>query len=231
MKGSALAGLAFALLLQALPARASHLDGYVFTFDTPPDSYTWSQNQPGSYTWSPTPTFTTSLFPGDPKLGPFTTATVLLGGMDYLRAFGTAYLGFDVYFSGSWSGTPGDDRFTVKSDDGQTILDATFSNVIGNSQSYPTPGSSPRTGSFFSSPNVSAYHIVGTFLVLPSPTIPGGNCCTDVGVFFQGPGPGSWYLDNVVVSSTPIPEPQVALLLCSGLLALGVGRTPARERA
>lgn len=150
--------------------------------------------------------------------------------MDYLRAFGTAYLGFDVYFSGSWSGTPGDDRFTVTSDDGQTILDATFSNVLGSSQSYPTAGSSPRTGSFFSSPNLSAYHIVGTFRVLPSPTIPGGNCCTDVGVFFQGTGPGSWYLDNVVVSSTPIPEPTTALLLGMGLIALHAARATAPAR-
>ena len=41
MKGSELAGLlAFAMLAHALPARASHLDGHVFTFDTQPDSTT-----------------------------------------------------------------------------------------------------------------------------------------------------------------------------------------------
>ena len=219
MKGSELAGvLAFAMLVHALPARASHLDGRVFTFDTPPDSNTWSH----------TTTFTTTRFPGDPKLGPFTTETVTLSGMDYLARFGTAYLQFDLFLSGSWAGTLGDDHFIVVAN-GQTVLDSTFSNLAANVQSYPTAGSSPGTGSFYYQPPVSGYRILRTFQVVPFQPFP-AECCTDVGVTFHGTGPGTWYLDNVVVSSTPIPEPTPALLLGMGLAALRAARGPARAR-
>jgi hypothetical protein len=214
MPASTLASLAvLAVLMCALPVRASHRDGYVFKFDTVPDSYEWSH----------TTTFTTARFPGDPKLGPFTTEMVTLGGMDYLARFGTAYLQFDLFLSGSWAGTLGDDHFIVVAN-GQTVLDSTFSNLAANSQSYPTLGSAPGTGSFYYSPPVSGYRILRTFTVSPSPNSGPFGCCTDVGVSFRSTGPGSWYLDNVVVSTTPIPEPHTALLTASGLAALGARR-------
>jgi hypothetical protein len=219
MPASTLASLAaLAVLICALPVRASHRDGYVFTFDTTPDSYEWSH----------TTTFTTARFPGDPKLGPFTTATVTLSGMDYLRGFGTAYLQFDLFLNGSWAGTSGDDHFIVVAN-GQTVLDATFSNLAANSQSYPTLGSSPGTGSFYYQPPVSGYRILRTFTVSPYPGSGFPGCCTDVGVSFRSTGPGSWYLDDVVVSSTPIPEPHPALLVSGGLFALGARRRLAQS--
>lgn len=205
---------AIAVLICALPVRASHLDGYVFTFETPPDPLVWSH------------TTTTAFLDGGRRLGPFITETVTLAGMDYLGFPATltrkGYLAFDIILSGAWAGDSGNDHFIVVAN-GQTVLDETFSNIVANTQSYPVPGSPGRTGSQSVPISVSGngFRYSFSFEFALNFAFPG--CCTDVGVSFRGTG-ANWYLDNVVVSSTPIPEPHTALLTATGLVALGARR-------
>ncbi|HEX5065911.1 MAG TPA: hypothetical protein VFY49_07345 [Myxococcota bacterium] len=202
--------IGLAAVLGAVSARASHLDGDVFTFDTPPSSIIWSHQ-------------TTT----NGRLGPFRTETVSLQGMDYLSTFPvfptTAYLGFDIILNGSWGGDFADDRFIVVAN-GQTVLDETFSNVLGFSQSYPVPGSSARTGGTEIVGVGWSYTFALTFQLTPS--FP--DCCTDIAVSFRGTG-ANWFLDNVVVSSTPIPEPHTLPLVTGGLIALGARARRAQD--
>jgi PEP-CTERM motif-containing protein len=214
---------AVTVLLFAVSAGASHLDGYVMTFDDAlgADPNLWSH------------TATTTFLDGGKRLGPFVSETVSFTGMDYLAGLPirrTVYLGFDVILSGAWSGDSGNDHFIVVAN-GQTVLDETFSNIVANRQSYPVPGSPGRTGSTavpISSPQSSgfSYHFALPFMLTPYDP---PNCCTDVDVSFRGTG-ATWYLDNFVVSSTPIPEPSTALLLGMGLAALRAARGSARAR-
>jgi hypothetical protein len=239
----------------ALPgaAAANHLDGFVFTFATPTASQEgWTLggaeiDRSDTSVWS------------ERYLGTFGEETVRLAGMDYLDTAalppGRAYLSFDLILTGDWGGNgvfgvgvPDFESFFSVVANGQTLLDTTFSTESGRfgaTQAYPGvfpqdsfPG---RTGSVFQPDGtfLTVWHFDFDFQL--TPLFP--DCCTDVEIEFSALfGPGydvteialrpRWGLDNVLVSSTPIPEPASAALLGLGLLALGArGRRVVSRRA
>ena len=248
--GGALAIAAGALALPS-GAAASHLDGFVFDFATPSSSQAgWSLGG-AAITRSDT-----SAWSGR-YLGTFGEETVRLAGLDFLELAalppGSAYLSFDLILTGDWGGNgvfgvgvPDFESFFTVVANGQTLLDTTFSTESGRfaaTQAYP--GTFPqdsfpgRTGSVFhpDSTFLTVWHFDLDFQI--TPLVP-PNCCTDVELAFsarfgdgyQGPievTPPKWGLDNVVVSSTPIPEPSAGGLFALGLLALGLGRRRARR--
>jgi len=242
--------LAAAAGVLALPgaAAAAHLDGFVFRFPAAPHPQEWTLagapiNRIASSTWS------------GPYLGNFSEETVRLQGLDYLdiRALppGRAYLSFDLLLTGNWGGNgelPGtggadfESFFNVVAN-GQTLVDATFSTY--DDQSYP--GSFPEsshpygTGSVYDNATEGflgryVYHFDTSFQL--TPFFP--HCCTDVDITFSasfGAGydlydfeKGTWGLDNVVVSSTPIPEPATSWLVGLGPFLLGARRSRADRR-
>ncbi len=126
---------------------------------------------------------------------------------------------------------------------GGTLLNTSFASDLGVLQAYPgtyPQGSHPAgTGAavFATRPTWSSvYHFNMSFSLGLPPNAP---CCADVDIAFSanfGPDYDAfpyeqfptisprWGLDNVVVSSTPIPEPASGALLGLGLLALGARR-------
>jgi len=230
----------------ALPgaAAASHLDGFVFDFTMPPPisgTEAWCRH--------PLPCFSSTVTMGATSswsgryLGTFGEETVSFEAIDALHIVALqndrAYLSFDLLLTGGWSGNgvlPGNEPdlesfFTVVAN-GRTLLDSTFSTQGPIPQAYP--GSFPQdshpagTGAVYrqATPLLDVYHFGLIFDFTPS--FP--NCCTDVAIAFSASFgslydafpelKGTWGLDNVVVSSTPIPEPATGALVGLGLLLL-----------
>lgn len=246
--------LAAAIAILALPeaAAASHRDGFVFTFQqgtTAPEDWCKGAASLGCG-GGPAITQFATWEASNRYLGAFGEETITLQGMDYLGqpalSNNRAYLSFDLILTDDWQGNgihPAqpdlESLFTVVANRA-TILDTSFSNIVGVQQAYPGayPSSSNPAGSgsttfstFDPESLLSAYRIQLPFsLGLP----PNASCCADVVIHFAANlGPlfdqygfytPKWGLDNVVVSSTPIPEPMSGCLLGLGLLALGARR-------
>jgi len=231
-------------------AAATHADGYVYTFEpSTTDSLAWCKSPSGGGACAAITQFA-SAGPSSRFIGAFGEETILLAGLDYLGApallTGQAYLSFDLILLHDWRGNGSDPSqpdfesiFTVVAN-GATILNTTFSNFESIPQAYP--GTHPQasnpagTGAMtFSTWDpeelVSIYRIDRQFSVRQDPS---ATCCVDIMIQFSANlGPlfdqygyytPKWGLDNVVVSSTPIPEPASGGLLGLGLLALGVRR-------
>jgi hypothetical protein len=231
-------------------AAATHLDGFVFTFAAPTSSQEgWTLDgaeiaRSATSAWS------------DRYLGTFREETVRLSGVDYLGTAGAppgrAHLSFDLILTGDWGGNgvfgegaPDFESFFTVVANGQTLLDTTFSTESGQfaaTQAYP--GTFPEDS--FPGRTGSVFHPDGTFLTVwhldldfeITPGVP-PDCCSDVDIAFSARfGPAyelygfadpTWGLDNVVVSSTPIPEPASSSLVGLGLLALGATRARSRR--
>ena len=249
MRGSLAA--AVGLLALSGTAAASHRDGFVFTFaqdDPAPEDWCKTPGLGACFLGgAPVTEFDTSSWSGR-YLGAFGEESIYLTGMDYLGGTAIftnhAYLSFDLILTGDWGGNgviPNapdfESVFNVVAN-GSTLLNTSFASETGVLQAFP--GTFPQdshpagTGAavFSTLPEFfSVYHFdLGFSLGLP----PNATCCADVSIRFSasfGPEydnfPGSlpgWGLDNVVVSSTPIPEPATGALLGLGLLALGARR-------
>jgi hypothetical protein len=240
--------LAAALLL-AFPgaAAATHLDGFVFTFPTAPGSDVFSTGwtyQGPAIVHQETSTWSGNYF------GDFEEEELRFQALDMLELSalppGQAYLSFDLLLTGDWRGDAGylgpaasdfTSFFKVVAN-GQTLLDTTFSTDPFIDQGFPGPAGSGNyggTGAVCCSAFLQVYPQLSMTFQL-TPFFP--DCCTDVDITFSarfGPGydlagvvPGSWGIDNFVVSSTPIPEPATGALLGVGLLLLTASR---RRRA
>lgn len=158
------------------------------------------------------------------------TTTLTLTG---LGAHSQLTLALDLYIIQSWDGTgnlgSGPDRLTFIAD-GTTVLDATFANRSGSTQSYSdaTPlggGPFPDKTSADAENTLGYSDFFGTNTVynLSYTLAHSANTLTVTfsGIGLQGAGDESWGLDNVVVSTSGVvPEPATLAALGLGLAAL-----------
>jgi hypothetical protein len=210
------------MLVAVDSARASHLDGFVYDFETTPS---WYLDH-----FSSTPV-DAHLFSSGNVLGYFGEETLTFFGMDALEIdalfANKAYLSFDLILFGLDQA-----QIQIVGND-QILLDATFSNVPEVDQSYPGASSPAGTGSSdFLPPFASAYPLSFTFgfpfADLSEP------CCTDVEISISATATGlwgGWGIDNFVISSTPIPEPSTGILTGLGLVAFAARRRLASRLA
>lgn len=140
------------------------------------------------------------------------------------------HLAFDLYIIASWDGNStewGPDIFNLSVSGGPTLLNTTFS--THDYQSYPenygtgasyewnTGASEVGTLGYTHMPFTNAiYHLEYTFSHSNSDLI-----INFAGVKLQEIGDESWGIDNVIISTDVIPEPNTMLLLGSGLLGIG----------
>lgn len=236
--------LRFLILLAALaqaayssPARAGHLNGELMTFNDGWVPYEWGFGSTDTFSGILHPEYDEGAF-----LGRIGEGSVGFNGMDLFTGPlpSEAYLSFDLILFGDWRGneTGSESAFSVTIGT-EKIFDSTFSTTPQYEQTYPNhfaPGSYPGTtgalltdvlfdGSVFE--NVAVYHLDLSFDL----AYPEDWCCGDVwaefGAEFSGT-PASWGLDNVMFSTTPIPEPGTALLVMGGLLLLASSRRSSR---
>ncbi|MCP5041138.1 MAG: hypothetical protein GY944_08900 [bacterium] len=229
---------AFALIAHPLPSEATHLDGALMDFDRWVE-FEWQAGSTEAY-------FeligSHSAYEDGRYLGGFGETSIPFLGMDffdygYFDDVTKAYMSFDLILFGDWYGNdPGrESTFTVYFGL-NTIFESTFSNDQWINQSYPgslESGSHPgTTGALLSDyifdasgPGVfpvSIYQIeieIETGYMRPS----NFDMFAEFAADFAGETSGTWGLDNVVISSSPIapiPEPSAAALIGVGLTIL-----------
>jgi PEP-CTERM motif len=152
---------------------------------------------------------------------------------------GSVYdLTLDLLIRGSWDGnspTVGPDVWRVKAG-GSTVVDTTFSNVTGSSQSFSRNGYIGGPGNFApgtdasvnnSNPDVFSRYTIYKFDKIALPQIEFTPATSSLVITFeganlQGVADESWALDNVKVTGrgSAIPEPGTLALVGLGALAL-----------
>jgi len=185
------------------------------------------------------------------------SSTAFLGPLSTANGTGTATLSlnttgytsltisYDIYAimtvdgDGPFGGnSPADqDAFIVSVNGVATpLLDASFANFSGDTQSYPVSGSAPQTGASavntlgYGNSGDATYHFSDTF----APT--GGlTQIAFTGQDNQGTGDEYFGLDNIVVTGVPTltagaPEPGAWALMLVGLGGLGVALRASRRK-
>lgn len=152
-----------------------------------------------------------------------------------LAAHTTVTLSLDLYIIHSWDGNPGPGPdILIFKQDGNDILNATFSNRTNVDQSY-SDATPLGGGSFAGLTDSDAYGTLGygdfygsdstyslTFTFAHSASTLN---LSFEGVNLQGVGDESWGIDNVVVQMDAVPEPASLTALGLGVLALSRRRS------
>lgn len=165
------------------------------------------------------------------------TADLTLSG---LATHTSVNLTFDLYTLRSIDGDGqfccGPDSFKVTLDDSTVLLDSTFANTLfqsNSTQSYPVAGSAPGAGSQAYSPDAFGYgaYYAGAYTYHFSFDVP--SSASSIKFSFIGNSDQGWDdegfgIDNVVVSTSAIPEPSTYALMLAGL---GLGCLMVRRRS
>ncbi len=143
-------------------------------------------------------------------------------------------LGFDLLTLNSLDGDGtslccGPDAFRLTVNGSTTLLNETFSNVTGWTQSYGGPGSPGGTGSDASLTGVLGYSYYGPdhtyHLSYVVPVAGASTVISFIGASEQGWSDEGFGIDNVVVTGTPlargVPEPATWTMMMLGVFGLG----------
>ena len=165
-----------------------------------------------------------------------------LGGMADLDLAGldphtAVNLTFDLYAIRSLDGNGefccGPDGFEVTVDGVTVLLDSTFTTWSGNSQNYPVAGSAYSSGKTGGSADAFGYGVYygPADIYRFSFDIP--SAASSIKFSFSGNTDQDWDdegfgIDNVVVSTTAVPEPSTYALMLAGL---GLGGLMVRRRS
>lgn len=156
---------------------------------------------------------------------------------------GTVYdLTLDLLIRGSWDGNTagvGPDVWRVRAD-GSTLVDTTFSNIVGSNQSFSSNGYIGGPGNYapgtsasvlYDNPDIFQRYAIYKFDKVALPQLEFTPATSTVTLSFegnnlQGVPDEAWAIDNVKVAARPsaIPEPGALALVTLGVVGLALRR-------